>query len=919
MGKRLYVAVGSVGVKCLMELIRRYQDEGFYKDTQDMFIGMDTDRGFVSRLKALDKDNSHIEAIHVVHEDMDSPVRDVIGFFRKNWDKRALIPMTGVGGDRKLSFSTLKWTQNLMLQRWVASLSPEDELILIGTAFGGTSTGMFWNAALWLRASLLRDANRHCAEFYAFLVLPGDQGGDLAKYPWSYNLCAFMQDMQTLEFSQRVQRRMQADIPCRIPLFALYNPAEGSDLLPVWSEERFGSSDHTFIPFDRLFLVPTPEAAIGNESHIPDIVAEQAFVLGALDGWKDFRVTAQTIDLMNTAHGADYRKPDYAFGGFNMVVGRSARRTALSAIFWKHFREQYKLFVSSGVKSGSPDVMAELQRKARQYICDGNRVTQLVDTHRYKATQLLDNPKLSPTEASGQLAVVCKDVQDTLRTQPYVWVGFTEFVHLCSKWLQPEINRNPDAFVTLADLHGIYLAIRDELKREASQLSDVRVRILDLPAKCRQIARVRSAKTATRLLGAQEVVDSEVQNEYRRAEKEYFEWYLSCCRADATKNQLATDADVVSELRTLVQSYDQRFKLMLESSAVQMQQMSLPSCIYQDKNAPADASLTLNVSRGRYLLMMLEGVKSDEAGIRTDADGWERRTVVELGEQATVLGPANPLKKITLDFSTGHLPKAFSDVFKVGDANEWHHHFFIRTGNVAPFTWGTLSAFSPAFETFRPQGVPIAEGQNVEVALLKGNHITARDTTNSESQGAWLGTVQLDADIRSIIKHTYERIGKPIHVWQQRAYSAVAQGAPQRSLLTLPEMLAFGVILGCIDEHTKLNKELGARGCMIRFEKAGVDLRVVPDEVSLYFTHTDSPERAYLMVNINTKWIAPLMGWIDGSFWADVGMEEFRNRLVELERSILEKMTLALSEEDFRKPMLMLAAKVRAILHVNLC
>ena len=296
MAKRLYVAVGSVGVKCMMELIRRYQDEGFYKDTQDKFVGMDTDFGLVGRLRGLDRDNSHIEAVHVVHEETGSSVRDLIGFFRKNWDKNALIPMAGVGGDRKLSFSTLKWTHNLALQRWLSALTMGDELVLIGTAFGGTSTGMFWNTAMWLRSKLLREAN-HCAEFYSFLVLPGDQGGDLAKYPWSYNLCAFMQDMQTLEISQRVQRKLQADIPFRMPLFARYDAAAGIDLLPVWSQESFGASDHTFLPFDRMFLIPTPEAGVGTESHIPDIVAEQAFVLGALNGWSDFGVTAQTINL----------------------------------------------------------------------------------------------------------------------------------------------------------------------------------------------------------------------------------------------------------------------------------------------------------------------------------------------------------------------------------------------------------------------------------------------------------------------------------------------------------------------------------------------------------------------------------------------------------------------------------------------
>ena len=624
---------------------------------------------------------------------------------------------------------------------------------------------------------------------------------------------------------------------------------------------------------------------------------------------------------MNTVHGADYRKPDFAFGGFNMVAGRSARRTALSAVFWKRYREQYKLFVSPNVKSGSSDVLSALQDMARKYIRDEDRVAPLVETHRYKFAQILSNRKLSPTEVSGQLSAVCKDVQDTLRTQTYVWVGFSDFVQLCAGWIQTALSRNPDTFVTLADLHGIYLALRNEVQREASQLSEVRIRLLDLPSKFRQIAKVRCEKVAAKALGAAEAVELEVLSEYRRAELEYFEWFLACCRADATKNQLAADTNAVSELQALAQLYDQRFnKPLFESSSSQLQQTSLPACIFQDKNAPVDVSGTLTVSRGRYLLMMLEGVKpeADADGVRSDADAEEYRTVVELGAQAAALGPANPLKKITLDFSAGNPPKAYSDVFKVDNTNEWHDHFLIRHGNVAPITWGKLAEFSAAFQTFRP-ATPTADGQNIDAAVLDGRFLKVLDRRNCDSQGAWIGTLQLDSEIRTVIKKTYTDKGKPIHIWQQRAFAAVAQGAPQRSLLTLPEMLAFGVILGCVDEHTRQKMELGARGCTIRCEKAALALRVTPDEVALYFKHEGRPEREYLLVNVNTAWIAPLMAWIDGSFWRDVGMEAFSSSLVELERSILEKMSLTLGEEEFRQPLMALAAKVKELVHVDLC
>lgn len=918
--KRLYVAVGSVSVKSLIELIGRYQDEGLYKETKDMFIGLDTDSGRVKDLQSLDSTDEHILAIQVVDEPGNSSVRDVIGSFRKDWDKTAHIKQTGVGGDRKLSFSTLRWTQNVEFQKRVASLTKDDELILIGTAFGGTSTGMFWNLAMWLRSKIRLDSNGHRAEFYAFVVLPGDQGGDLSKYPWSYNLCAFMQDMQALDLSSRVHRRMQVDIPYIMPLYPLYDPSVSKDLLPVWSEDKYGASDHCFLPCDRLFLVPTPSADIGAEAFVPDILAEQAFVLGALNGWQDFRVSKQTIDLMNTSHGVDYTLPDRAFGGFNMVAGRSARRAVLSSVYWKKFSEQYTLFVSPGVKASTPEAVSIIRNKALAHIKNQEHSRSLVEPRQKQFDRILDDRRMSASEKAGTLDQVIREVQTTLATQQYTWVSFIDFVRLCFEWVQPTLLDNPDTFVTLADIYDIYADVRDDIVREATQFDEVRQKILWLPGEQVRIELLRCKKLATKSLGASESVSEDVRSEFQRAEKEYFQWFVACCRAQATRNQLASDADIAVELKALCQSYEQKFGALLAQRVTQPQSSSLPSCIYQDDKNKGNVADSLTVERGRYLSILLECVKSDEAGILDKAERGERSCVVALGEQASSRGPANPLRKIQLELSSGPSPSAFSDVFRVDDAKQWHCHFFIKYGSVAPITWGQLGSFSQSFHTFQLllQGKPYAAGQNIEPSELKGEHYFSTVKNVGESQGVWIGTLQLDSEIRNIIHSAYERYGKPINIWQSKAFSSVKDGSPQRSLLTLHEQLAFGIILGCIDEYCKNQKTLGSDGCEIQIGGGKSSFKISANDVALYFAHVGKAEREYRMVNINTAWISPLMSWINGTFWADVDMEPFYNSLIEMDRSILNKMTLSISADEFRKPMIELAKRVKGMVHVNL-
>ena len=117
----------------------------------DYYIAFDSMKSEVdgfNKIRDIQKTN-RIQGYVLTIDPQDAVVEDT---FQPGWAAKA-VPAGGVGGDRTISMkavSSIKkvWTDpNLGLDH---NLQPDDHIIVVGSAFGGTSGGMFLNVCQYL-------------------------------------------------------------------------------------------------------------------------------------------------------------------------------------------------------------------------------------------------------------------------------------------------------------------------------------------------------------------------------------------------------------------------------------------------------------------------------------------------------------------------------------------------------------------------------------------------------------------------------------------------------------------------------------------------------------------------------------------------------------------------------------------------
>ena len=160
--RNIFIAVGSSAIIGLIHLLDRLKEDGIYDQKRDdIFIGMDSDVSRLQALKSIDMDSAPIR-IHTVQLILPnaSPEKDVVTRFEPEWRNMGGITASGVGGDRRLSFTSLNWTgfwDDIGIDNL---LSKGDRVILMGSAFGGTSTGIFWNISEFIQRRIASKISR---------------------------------------------------------------------------------------------------------------------------------------------------------------------------------------------------------------------------------------------------------------------------------------------------------------------------------------------------------------------------------------------------------------------------------------------------------------------------------------------------------------------------------------------------------------------------------------------------------------------------------------------------------------------------------------------------------------------------------------------------------------------------------------
>ena len=339
--RNIFIAVGSTAVAGLIHLLGRLKEDGIYDQKRDdIFIGMDSDCSRLQALKDIDLDSNPVR-IHTVQLTLpnSSPEKTVVTRFEPEWKNMGGITASGVGGDRRLSFTTLNWKcfwDDIGIDKL---LSKGDRVILLGTAFGGTSTGIFWNMAEFIQMRIaskiesLPERTKGLIQFFGMLLLPEKNSQNSHEYPLYRNLCAFLQDMQLIEWRQILEQQMSVGRSFVIPVYSAWD--RRSQKLPVFNSDKYRCAEASNLPMEMLFLLPTPENSQGQTKLY---FTELAFTLFYMN--LSNKIVSTTIDSFKQKIDPE----ELCFGGFNMIVARSASNAVLRARYYDLLLQHWNVF-----------------------------------------------------------------------------------------------------------------------------------------------------------------------------------------------------------------------------------------------------------------------------------------------------------------------------------------------------------------------------------------------------------------------------------------------------------------------------------------------------------------------------------------------------------------------------------------------
>lgn len=883
MSKNVFVATGSTAVNGLIQLLKRLKADGVYglkKD--DIFIGIDSDIGRLTTLKNIDT-VSNPARIFTVQMTLrsDSPEKKVVGAIESQWQTLGQIPTDGVGGDRRLSYTSLNWTVFWDIAKLNSELKSDDRVILLGSAFGGTSTGSFWNIAEFIqhqiRAIELRtNGNLGAIKFYSMLVLP--EKNPQTNYPLGRNFCAFLQDMQLIDWRRLLDEKMNADdFHFRVPVYSRWDK-QSPDRLPVFNTVEDCCAATSNLPMEELFLLPTPENA---QEQTKLYFAELAFVLFYMN--LADRVPSTTIDFFKTMSDPQ------PFAGFNMIVARNASNAVLKARFYELLSMNWNIFWN-GDLTDDDDLIMQVRRIIHSAITQNDTVSTLDD-----AKEKIKNE----IKNTGKLSELSKDFPDHLRAfgettcdkTPYHWMSLPE---LLDKVMENKDKDLPLDKMALAAVAKAYRQEYDYMKALAEQ-ADVKYEndqiltsISNQLQKAERLFRIRGNSKIAKLVNGASGARQEISNEIRNYLYQAVEDFVEAHRAAATLALMPEPVDI-EELRR--EDEYQRAAKLLEAhiqAAKAPQKSNIKGFIFEDIDTQSQLSIN-SIPGISFTKMFLEALTAaDESALQTVIQKYETLGVDILREEAEKLQNNNPLKHLKTKIPTDELHSYAQEVFSISQTGKGLMHFCYTCGplnNVEWPTWGKLKGelgFS-SFGMFPRTGADDNKA-NLYDSSIQGpgdnswfceNHVSDHF---KNMQGVWLGTLDLTRSLKDILKATFR--GAPVEKWETLTWKAAEEkGGDKPRLMSLRTMVYLGLTMGAIEKKiidvtglTKSNFNQIRLNLAVRSKK-GKDIllcrNVMPVDLGFSSEHLRFGE-------IKLDWITNLVKWfndVDAGFVQDFKLD----------------------------------------------
>ena len=254
--KRIFISVGSQGTKALQELINHLRDENMLDKFNDYYIAFDTDRTVIKDFNdiGIRTENEKIKGYELQIEASDA----VTMKFQPAWTWRQ-IGIGGVGGDRRKARKAAAFFRNTWENPGLnlnANLQSDDQIFVVGSAFGGTSGGMFVNVCQYL--DYIINEKRQADNQYSGVLVHGFLLMPAANRNPNYSIASNMIDMfRNLQIASW-QRRLETTRPgFKVPTLIQYQDGF-FNLHKPGNLDDYGIRGSS-LPMSTLYLIPTPE------------------------------------------------------------------------------------------------------------------------------------------------------------------------------------------------------------------------------------------------------------------------------------------------------------------------------------------------------------------------------------------------------------------------------------------------------------------------------------------------------------------------------------------------------------------------------------------------------------------------------------------------------------------------------------
>jgi len=920
--KRTFISIGTSASSGVLKLIGKLREENIFGSYNDQYIAIDSDTSASSsfgKLKTLAKTVGRVRAIQLqyTHED-----KTIAPLFQPDWTWPQ-IPANGVGGDRSKSEKARNWRAEL--RRLVfGSIAADDVIVVVGTAFGGTATGLYWAISEFLADELSRKIEKSPGGFFervaliGFVMLP--QPITNIKYPIASNVCDFFRELQLTHWRRRLSQLSATagngvfKVPCYV-----HDDPDLAGRLPLYggagARQNQGVGD-SYLPMTTLYLMPSPEGGEGGQSTAQILLAEQLFAVFYLGVQREFH--AMAVDRHSNGVEGSFLTEDPSFGGLNMVVYKSGRSLSIKKWFDREIVDACSVF-GKDVTAGDAikrNLVAIFKRHVYQNGTVGGEGENLRALRDAKATVLSDGRF---TVFLGNLTTLAADAQR--EANGFVPSG-RDFKALMNAILLDEGARR--GWISKINAHTLREAYQEFAADHARGVSSADDALNRMVAD----ARIADAKLKARLcslpvraLGKREAVKKEILNGFSTAFDSALDALVNGARCK--KTPITPPAEFDRDLQAFVGRVSSLAHTLGAGGAVQTGEPYIIEGIATgDWRLPSDWGWNAEPFMATALAAALDGNIAFRDGYIED-----RRddSVEELNR--LLQNPAHPdpfaNAAVNLSFKKA---KTFSHAFKlasIDDPNGSPHssHFCISPSGSVPsddadFTCcfvqdaakldiGLTFMDLPLGERFFKNGSAVhhlAKGEYAEARMLQQGR---RADDDVRIQGIWLGTERADFTLQEVLKNVFP-LPNTKETLMANAHKVTEGVVVPRRLYTLKEMVCVGTLLQALEVRANAAWRGGladGKRLSLLADRGGSRREFASIGLTASGFVTTANGSGLRLLSIDAVWFSAFLAWINEKTGPSAFKQVFGpelaplNQLDVLERNILTQGSLCITQD----------------------